>query len=68
MIQTYNRAIITANEHQWVMLYNEEAKTIILRPRQGGGTYTCVDTLVIADTLEECEKYISERELLYFEF
>ena len=65
MIETYKYAVITVDESKWTMLYDEDSKTILIEPQQCSGTYTCVDTLVVADTLEECVNYITEHELKY---
>jgi hypothetical protein len=67
MINTYKYAVITVDESQWVMIYNDENKIITMTPQQCAGTYTCADTLVVADTLEECEQYIVDNRLVYNE-
>jgi hypothetical protein len=65
MIETYKWAVVTVEESQWAMLYDEDSKDILMEPQQCSGTYTCADTLVVADTLEECEDYIKENNLVY---
>lgn len=68
MINVYKWAVIDVTEDQWVMLYNEETKEILVEPQQCSGSHTCANTLVIADTIEELEEYIAENGLVYNNF
>ena len=58
MIKIYKQAVITVDENVWVFVYDNDTKKILMEPQQCSGTYTCAQTLVVADTLEECEEYI----------
>jgi molybdopterin biosynthesis enzyme MoaB len=58
MIKTYKQAVITVDENVWTFVYDTDSKKILMEPQQCSGTYTCSQTLVIADSLEECEEYI----------
>jgi hypothetical protein len=60
MINTYKWAVITVDENAWVFIYDDETKIILMEPQQCSGTYTCAQTLVVADTLEECKEYIKD--------
>lgn len=65
MISTYKWTIITAPIGKWVFFYNETTGEIIYDPYEAeGGSYTCNDILVIADTLEECNEYIAQHGLV----
>ena len=63
MIKIYKQAVITVEENAWVLLYDADTKEILMHPQQCSGTYTCAQTLVIADKLEELEYYVAENGL-----
>jgi len=63
MINVYTKAVIEITENQWVMLYEEESKNILIEPQQSSGFYTAVDILVVADSKEECEQFIADSNL-----
>ncbi len=63
MIKTYKQAVITVDENTWILLYDEDTREILMKPQQCSGTYTCAQTLVVADTLEELEQYVAENGL-----
>lgn len=65
MINIYKWAVIDVTEDQWVMLYSEETKEILVTPNKCSGSHTCADTLVVADTKEELEQYITDNKLIY---
>jgi hypothetical protein len=65
MINVYKWAVIDVTEDQWVMLYNDETKEILVEPQKCSGSYTCANTLVVADTKEELEQYIIDNKLLF---
>jgi hypothetical protein len=65
MINVYTKAVIEVTQEQWVMLYEEESKKILLEPQQASGFYTAVDVLVVADTKEELDQYIAVNGLKY---
>jgi hypothetical protein len=63
MINVYTKAVIEVTQEQWVLLYEEESKKILLEPQQASGFYTAVDVLVVADTEEELNQYIVDNGL-----
>jgi hypothetical protein len=65
MINVYKRAVIDVSEDQWIMLYNEENKNILIEPQKCSGSHTCANNLVVADTKEELDQYILNNQLYY---
>lgn len=65
MINVYKMAIIDVSEDQWIMLYNEENKNILLGPQKCSGSHTCANNLVVADSKQEVEQYILNNQLNY---
>jgi len=63
MINVYTKAVIEITENQWVMLYEEESKNILIEPQQSSGFYTAVDILVVADSKEELDQFITDSNL-----
>lgn len=59
----YTKALIEVTPDQWVMLYKQESKIITMEPQQAAGFYNAVDVLVVADTKEELEQYITDHGL-----
>lgn len=64
MINIYKWAIIDVTEDEWVMLYNDETKEVLVEPNKCSGSHTCADTLVVADTKEELDQYIQDNNLI----
>ena len=64
MITTHKHTIIDVDSDKWLIFYNDETKELLTRPFQAGGSYTCADTLVTADSLEECNAFIIENHLV----
>ena len=65
MINIYKWAVIDVTQDQWIVLYNDETKKILVEPQQCSGSYTCANTLVVADTKEELDQYIVDNGLVY---
>ena len=65
MMNVYKWAVIDVTQDQWIVLYNDETKEILVEPQQCSGSYTCANTLVVADTKEELDQYIVDNELVY---
>ena len=65
MIKTYKQAVITIDENVWAFIYDTDSKKILMEPQRCSGTYTCPQTLVVADSLEECEEYINDNDIIY---
>jgi hypothetical protein len=63
MTNVYTKAVIEVTQEQWVLLYEEESKKILLEPQQASGFYTAVDVLAVADTKEELDQYIGDNGL-----
>jgi hypothetical protein len=57
---------ITNNE--WWFIYNQEMKEIASKPIQCSAIINSPLTVVVADTLQECEEYISTNELILPEY
>jgi hypothetical protein len=53
---------ITDNE-QWWFVYNSDTLTLLMIPQQCSGRTSSPHIMVVMDTLEECNDYISENEL-----
>lgn len=64
MINTYKWTIVELTSDQWHMLYNDETNEILIEPRQSSGSYTCADTLLVADTREELDAFIKDNNLV----
>lgn len=64
MIVEHKRTIVDISADKWLFMYNDETLEMITEPFQSGGSYTCADTLVVADTHQECIDYISEKGLI----
>ena len=58
-------AVIETTQDQWIMMYDDETKKILMEPQQCSGSYTCAITLVVADTKEELDQYIVDHALVY---
>jgi molybdopterin biosynthesis enzyme MoaB len=63
MMNVYKWAVIETTQDEWIMMYDDETKKIIMEPLQCSGSHTCAITLVVADTKEELEQYILEHGL-----
>ena len=65
MINIYQQPnnVETTNDNWWLTF--DEDKNIITEPLQCCGFTSGPYTMVVADTLEECEKYIKEHDLVY---
>lgn len=59
---------IQTTEEEWSFIYNSETKKIMTEPMQGSMLIYSPLTLVITDSLEECQQYISNNELSYAEY
>jgi len=65
MINVYKWAVIETTQDQWIMMYDDETKIILVNPQQCSGSHTCAITLVVADSKEELDQYIVNNELVY---
>jgi len=65
MINVYKWAVIETTQDQWIMMYDDETKNILLEPSQCSGSHTCAITLVVADTKEELDQYIVDNHLFF---
>jgi hypothetical protein len=63
MITEYKWTIVDVSSDKWVFIYNDSTNELLVEPFQCGGSYTCQDTVVVADTLGECRQYIIEKQL-----
>lgn len=52
------------SDSQWWFLYDEATKKVIIGPRISSGKISSPHTLVVADTQEECENFISNNDLI----
>ena len=53
---------------EWSFIYDSEIKKIITEPIQSSVIIYSPLTLVVANSLKECQEYISTNELLYSEY
>ena len=58
--QPYN---LLTTENDWWFIYGEDNR-IVVEPRQCSGSICSPHTMVVADTLEELEQYITDNELI----
>lgn len=65
MINVYKWAVIETTQDEWIMMYDDETKIILVEPSQCSGSHTCAITLVVADTQEELDQYIVDNALVY---
>ena len=65
MINVYKWAVIETTQDQWIMMYDDATKKILMEPQQCSGSHTCAITLVVADTKEELDQYIVDNALVY---
>lgn len=65
MLNVYKWAVIETTQDEWIMMYDDETKEVLVEPQQCSGSHTCAITLVVADTKEELEQYIVDNELVY---
>ena len=65
MMNVYKWAVIETTQDQWIMMYDDETKEILVEPQQCSGSHTCAITLVVADTKEELYQYIVDNGLVY---
>ena len=65
MINVYKWAVIETTQDEWIMMYDDATKIILVEPSQCSGSHTCAITLVVADTKEELEQYIVDNGLVY---
>lgn len=65
MINVYKWAVIETTQDEWVMMYDDATKIILIEPQQCSGSHTCAITLVVADTKEELDQYIVDNGLVY---
>ena len=59
---------IQTTQEEWSFVYDSETKKIMTEPMQGSMLIYSPLTLVITDSLEECQQYISNNELSYAEY
>jgi hypothetical protein len=65
MITKHKDETIDIPLNKWVLIYNEETLQQLVEPFASvGGTYTCADATVVADTLEECYEYIQQNNIV----
>lgn len=64
MINVYKWAVIETTQDEWIMMYDDATKIILVEPSQCSGSHTCAITLVVADTEEELLTYIEENDLI----
>jgi len=65
MINVYKWAVIETTQDEWIMMYDDATKIILVEPSQCSGSHTCAITLVVADTKEELDQYIVDNALVY---
>lgn len=53
------------DDEQWWFVYNAETLKLLMIPQQCSGKTSSPHIMVVMDTLEECETYISENDLKY---
>jgi hypothetical protein len=63
MITEHKWTIVDIASDKWVFIYNDDTNELLTEPFQCGGSYTCQDTVVVADTLEECRQCITDKQL-----
>lgn len=51
------------DDEQWWFIYNPENLTLLMIPQQCSGKTSSPYIMVVMDTKEECENYISENNL-----
>ena len=56
---------IYTTEQEWWMVYDADTKDIVVEPIQCSGNTSSPLTMVVADTKEELEEYITENGLVY---
>ncbi len=54
---------LLTTENEWWFIFSED-KHIVVEPLQCSGGTSSPHTMVVADTLEELEQYITENELI----
>lgn len=64
MIIEYKHTIVDITDDKWLMFYDDETNKLLTNPFQSSGSYTCANTLVVADTKQECDDYISQHKLV----
>lgn len=64
MIKEYKWTIVDVSSDKWVFLYNDETMQLLCHPFQAVGSYTCANTLVVADSQQECHDYIIQHKLI----
>jgi hypothetical protein len=55
------------DEASWWFVFNPETLLLLFPPQQCRGNTSSTQTLVVFDTLQECENYISTNNLKYKE-
>lgn len=56
---------VHTTELDWWMIYDADTKVIILAPQQCLGYTSSPLTMVVADSKEECDQYITDNDLVY---
>lgn len=65
MITKYKDETVDIPLNKWILIYNEETLELLVEPFVSvGGTYTCADATVVADTAEECYEYIQQNNIV----
>jgi hypothetical protein len=68
MIDIYKWTVVELSDEKWIMLYDDDTKKILIEPQQCSGSYTCASTLVVSDSKEELQQYISDNNLILNDF
>jgi hypothetical protein len=64
MIIKYINETVDIPSNKWVAIYSEEILELLIEPFASvGGTYTCADATIVADTAEECYAYIQQNNI-----
>ena len=58
---------VYTNDQEWWFIYNSETKEIIIEPQQCSGYTSSPFTMIVTNSKEELEQYISENGL-FIEF
>lgn len=67
-MQIYNNpSEIVTTDKQWWFLYNTITKVILIEPSQCSGKTSSPHSLVVANTKEECDTYITSNDLYYLD-
>jgi hypothetical protein len=53
------------SDTEWWFIYDNTTKTVIIEPQQCAGYTTSPLTMVVADTVDELNQYITDNDLIY---